>query len=178
MAVPPWLSGQRAARTLEAEAAAAELVARRAALRLQLVGELRSAWWQLAAARQAVAVALRREASAQALLVDAASAKAGDLARLDANLAHNEHLTAQGERLEAAAAQRQAEQACQAPDRGRATETWPRRRCSRCRTRPPGHAQLVAARSGRTGPGIRLALAQQPAARAPELGPAADTGAW
>ena len=170
LAVPLWLPGQRAARSLEAEAAAAELAARRAALRLQLAGELRSAWWQLAAARQAVAVALRREASAQALLVDVQRRfKAGDLARLDANLAHNERLTAQGERLEAAAAQRQAEQTYQALTGAAPPEDLAQETMQPVSDLSTGHARLVAARAVAALAQARLALAQQTRREAPEL---------
>ncbi len=170
LAVPLWLPGQRAARTQEAEAAAAELAARRAALRLQLAGELRSLWWQLVAARQALAVATRREASAQALLVDVQRRfKAGELARLDANLAHNERLTAQGERLEAAAAQRQAEQSYQALTGVAPPEDLAREMMRPVSDLPAGHAQLVAARAVVALAQARLALAQQTRREAPEL---------
>ena len=49
-----WLPGQKAARQAEAESRLDEVRARRAALRLELAGELREAWWTLAAARNTV----------------------------------------------------------------------------------------------------------------------------
>lgn len=111
LAVPLWLPGQRAAHVLEAGGARAEVTARRAALRLQIAGELREAWWALALARQALDLAERRDAAARALEADVLRRfKAGELARLDANLAQNERLAAEGELLEVRSALRQAEQ--------------------------------------------------------------------
>ncbi|CAG0926484.1 MAG: hypothetical protein EFKGCFLK_00774 [Rhodocyclaceae bacterium] len=112
MAVPLWLPGQRAAREAEAESGLVEVAARRAALRLQLAGELREAWWTLAAARNARDLARRRAATARALEAEVQRRhKAGDLARLDANLAQGERLAAEAEAIEAEAALLAAEQA-------------------------------------------------------------------
>lgn len=112
LALPLWLPGQRAARENEAQRIADEVAARRRALRLQLAGELRDAWWALAAARAAVSLADRRASTAAALESDVQRrVKAGDLARVDGNLAQGERLAAQAEQLEAAGALRIAEQA-------------------------------------------------------------------
>ncbi len=112
MAVPLWLPGQQPARAAEAESALDEVAARRAALRLQLAGELREAWWALAAARNSRELARQRVQTALALESDVRRRyEAGDLARIDANLAQGERLAAETEALEAEAAARAAEQA-------------------------------------------------------------------
>lgn len=112
MAVPLWLPGQRAAREAEAELALGEVAARRAALRLQVMGELREAWWNLAAARAVLELSRHRAATARDLEQDVLRRfRAGDLARIDANLARGEYLTAETEALESENAMLQAEQA-------------------------------------------------------------------
>ncbi len=111
LALPLWLPGQRSAREGEAQSIAAEVAARRRALRLQLAGELRDAWWALAAARAAVTLSDRRANTAAALESDVQRrVKAGDLARVDGNLAQGERLAAQAGRLEASGVLRTAEQ--------------------------------------------------------------------
>ncbi|MDT3736975.1 MAG: TolC family protein [Denitratisoma sp.] len=105
MAVPLWLPGQQTAREAEAESALAEVAARSRALRLQLAGEVREAWWSVAAARQARDLARHRAETARALDADVQRRyKAGDLARIDANLAQSERLAAEAEAIEAEAA--------------------------------------------------------------------------
>jgi outer membrane protein TolC len=102
VSAPVWLPRQRAARQAEGEALAAAVTGRNAALRLALAGELRETWWAVAASRLAVEVSERRVATAQALLDDVMRRhRAGDLARIDANLARTELLAAQVERTEA-----------------------------------------------------------------------------
>lgn len=64
VAVPLWLPGQRSARRLQARSAAVQVDARNRELHLQIAGELRQAWWQLAAARQAAALAATRVGTA------------------------------------------------------------------------------------------------------------------
>jgi outer membrane protein TolC len=115
VAVPLWLPGQKAARGVEADAGLAEVSARRQALRLQLAGELRESWWALAAARETHDLARHRLTGARDLETDVLRRyRAGDLARVDANLARNERLAAEAEALEAEAAQARAEQAWRA----------------------------------------------------------------
>ncbi|MBL8965308.1 MAG: TolC family protein, partial [Phycisphaerae bacterium] len=70
LAVPLWLPGQKTAREAEAASRLDETVARRAALRLEVGGELREAWWALAAARSAKLLASRRLETARALETD------------------------------------------------------------------------------------------------------------
>jgi cobalt-zinc-cadmium efflux system outer membrane protein len=114
LAVPLWLPGQKAAREGEAASRIDEAVAKRAALRLEVAGEVREAWWTLAAARSAKALAQRRVETARALEFDVTRRyKAGELSRIDANLAQTETHAAGAELIEAEAALLQAEQALQ-----------------------------------------------------------------
>ncbi|MDE1997657.1 MAG: TolC family protein, partial [Burkholderiales bacterium] len=84
--------------------------ARAAALRWQLAGQLRQRWWAVALARESQALARSRLESAQAL---ASTVKArfqkGDLARVDANLAQVEVLSAQSDLIAAEQAKQEAE---------------------------------------------------------------------
>ena len=115
MAVPLWLPGQKAAQSAEAASGQAQVVAQQHALRLQLAGELRTAWWAVAAARQTRAQAQQRVDTAQALLANVQRRyRAGELARIDANLAQREVLAAQGALADSDAALLQAEQAFRA----------------------------------------------------------------
>ena len=115
MAVPLWLPGQKAAQSAEAASGQAQVVAQQHALRLQLAGELRTAWWAVAAARQTRAQAQQRVDTAQALLTNVQRRyRAGELARIDANLAQREVLAAQGALADSDAALLQAEQAFRA----------------------------------------------------------------
>jgi len=110
LAAPLWLPGQKAGRAAEAASVMDEIAARRAALRLELTGELRTAWWALAAARQANELAQRRLHSARSLEADVLRRyRAGDLSRIDANQARGETLAAQAESLQAETALQQAE---------------------------------------------------------------------
>ncbi|MDO8774841.1 MAG: TolC family protein [Burkholderiaceae bacterium] len=111
VALPMWLPGQRAARGREADSAQADVAARRTALRLQLAAEVREAWWALAGARNALDLATHRAAAAKTLQADVQRRlKAGELARIETNLADLEQLAAESEALEAQAALQQAEQ--------------------------------------------------------------------
>lgn len=115
MAVPLWLPGQKAAQSAEAASGQTHVWAQQQALRLQLAGELRTAWWTVAAARQARAQAQQRVDTAQALLANVQRRyHAGELARIDANLAQREVLAAQGALAGSDAALLQAEQAFRA----------------------------------------------------------------
>jgi cobalt-zinc-cadmium efflux system outer membrane protein len=111
-AVPLWLPGQKDARVAEADSRAGETAARRAADKLSVAGEVRDAWWSLAAARTAQSLALRRLDTARALDGDVQKRfKVGELSRIDANLAHGEVLAAETDLIESKAALLQAEQA-------------------------------------------------------------------
>lgn len=111
LATPLWLPGQQAARQAEARAAQARVAADAQAGRLELAGELRTAWWNLALARAQRDLAWQRASTARALEQDVARrTQAGDLARVDANLARNERLAAETEHLAAVAEAARAEQ--------------------------------------------------------------------
>jgi outer membrane protein TolC len=114
LAVPLWLPGQKTAREAEAASRLDETVAKRAALRLEVSGELREAWWKLAAARSAKLLASRRLETARALESDVMRRyRVGELSRIDANLAQTETHAANAELVEAEATLLQAEQAVQ-----------------------------------------------------------------
>jgi len=115
LAAPLWLPGQKAARETEAASRVDEAAARRAALRLELAGELRENWWALAAARNARTLAARRLDTARALEADVRRRyRVGELSRIDANLARTEVHVAGAELIEAEALLLQAEQALRA----------------------------------------------------------------
>ncbi len=110
-----WLPGQKAAREAEAESRFDEVGARRAALRLELAGELREAWWTLAAARNSASLAARRLETARALASEVQRRyQAGDLSRIDANLAQIETQAAEAESIDADSSLLQAEHAFRA----------------------------------------------------------------
>lgn len=112
LAMPMWLPGQRGARGREAAHGLTEISARRAALKLQIAGEVREAWWALATARYSVALAERRQSTSVSLEADVLRRfNAGELARTDANLATSERLLADNERLETLSALRVLDQA-------------------------------------------------------------------
>ena len=109
-----WLSGQKSARQLDALARLEELQARRLAIRWEIAGQVREAWWQIAMARNAKALAMRKSEAAHSLADDVQRRyQLGDVSRVDANLAQSEVHTAQAELLDAGAALTQAEQAFQ-----------------------------------------------------------------
>ncbi len=112
LAVPLWLPGQKALREAEAASRINETIAKRAAVRLEIGGELREAWWALAAARSAKVLATRRLETARALEADVMRRyRVGELSRIDANLAQTETHAASAELVEAQTALLQAEQA-------------------------------------------------------------------
>ena len=114
LAVPLWLPGQKTAREAEAASRIDETLAKRAALRLEVGGELREAWWALAAARSAKLLASRRLETARALETDVMRRyRVGELSRIDANLAQTETHAANAELAEAEATLLQAEQTVQ-----------------------------------------------------------------
>ena len=111
LATPLWLPGQKAARVAEAASRIDEAVAKRAALRLELAGEVREAWWALAIARNAKALAVQRRDTARALATNVRRLfDAGEVSRIDANLAQNEVHVAEAELIETDVSLLQAEQ--------------------------------------------------------------------
>ncbi len=112
LATPLWLPGQQGASQQQAERTLAELQARLALRQLELAGDLRNSWWQLAQARAARELAQQRLQTATTLEQTVQRRyQSGDVARVDANLARTERLSAQAEALEANAALLQAQQA-------------------------------------------------------------------
>lgn len=170
MAVPLWLPGQKAARELEADSAVAEVAARRTALRLQIAGEVRDAWWSVAAARNAVDLAARREATARALESDVLRRfKAGELARIDANLAQNERLAAENELLEARSALRQAEQIYQGLTGAAAPPLLAEEGLAPIPNTTEAHPQLAAVGAAARVAHARLRVAEESRREAPEI---------
>ncbi len=169
LAMPLWLPGQKAAREAEAESALAQVGARRSALRLEIAGELRAAWWAVAAARNSRDLAARRVATAQALETDVLRRfKAGDLARVDANLAGNERLAAEAESVEAEAALRQVEQAYRGLTGAAAPTSLPAEKGA-ARDAGEDHAQLAAFAAAARLARARLKLAEETRREAPEV---------
>ena len=102
LATPLWLPGQKAARVAEAASRIDEAVAKRAALRLELAGEVREAWWALAIARNAKSLVVQRRDTARALSTNVRRLfETGEVSRIDANLAQNELHVAEAELIEA-----------------------------------------------------------------------------
>lgn len=177
LGVPLWLPGQRTASAAHAHDALAQLVAQRAALRLAIADEVRTRWWALSAAREARELALRREETARELESDVVRRfEAGDLARMDANLARSERLAARADVVEAQAAVRRAETALQAltglkPPTGLAAEgaadalsaieEHPEMRAATAAAQAANAALLVAARSDRDAPRIAVRMERE-----------------
>lgn len=102
LVLPLWLPGERRASQALAEAEMGALGGRMAALRLQLAGEVRDAWWgwQLAGNEQTLAV--ERVAAARRLLNDVARrVAAGDLSRADQHQAAGALAAAEAQQAEA-----------------------------------------------------------------------------
>lgn len=110
IATPLWQRGQREAQRSQAQAQQSLLAARTLLQRLELAGQLREAWWDVRAARDATALLTLRLASAHELQLDVERRwRAGDLARTDANSARAETQALQSERVEAEREERRAE---------------------------------------------------------------------
>ncbi|MBI5107277.1 MAG: TolC family protein [Rhodocyclales bacterium] len=174
LATPLWLPGQKAAREDAAASQADEVAAKRMALRWELAGELREAWWALAAARNSQALAERRVETARALEADVRRRyRAGDLSRIDGNLARSEVLAADAELIEAEANRLQAEQLLRrltgagAPrDIG---EEAPAQAAERTPEAAATHPLLAAAAAASRSARARTAVAAESRRGAPEL---------
>jgi len=104
LALPLWLPGERSGSQALADAEGGALAGRTAALRLQLAGALRQAWWDWQLARNEAALAADRVVAAQRLRDDVARrVAAGDLARSDRHQAEGALATAQALQAEATA---------------------------------------------------------------------------
>lgn len=175
LAAPLWLPGQKAAREAEAASRVDAVAAMRAALRAELAGELRDAWWTLAAARNARLLAARRLDTARALEADVRRRyKVGELSRIDANLAQSEVHAAGAELIETEATLLQADQALRtltgtAAPQDMAEETPPRPAPAGAQADPGAHPLLAAAAATARSARARLTVADESRRAAPEL---------
>lgn len=113
--VPLWLPGQWDAARDAARRGRVRVQADTAALRLELAGELRQAWGAVVTSRDALGLARRRLDTAGQLDADVARRlRAGEVSRLDANLAAHETVAARAAVLDAESALAEAQQAWQA----------------------------------------------------------------
>lgn len=170
LAAPLWLPGQKAARRDEAASAIDEVAARAAALRLQIAGELRDAWWAVAAARNAQDLSKRRLETARALEADVLRRfHAGDMARVDANLAQGERLAAEAETSEAEITRLAAEQAWRNLTGASAPATLAAEAAPSSRQPAQDHPRLVAAASAARTAQAGLRVVESSRRDAPEL---------
>jgi cobalt-zinc-cadmium efflux system outer membrane protein len=177
LAAPLWLPGQKAAREDAALSQIDEVAAKRLVLRWELAGELREAWWALAAARNSNALAIRRLATARALEADVRRRyTVGELSRIDANLAQTEVLAASAEQAETVTALLQVEQALRTltgtvapPEVGEEAPTTMRLRSSGILGTPEAHPLLVAAAAAARSARAKVTVADESRRAAPEL---------
>lgn len=102
LVLPLWLPGERSASQALAEAEMGALGGRMAALRLQLAGEVRDAWWGWQLAGNEQTLAAERVAAARRLLNDVARrVAAGDLSRADQHQAAGALAAAEAQQAEA-----------------------------------------------------------------------------
>lgn len=167
---PLWLPGQRNAAQAEAQAAQKEFDAQQLALRLQLAGEVREAWWAVAEARSNYTLAEARTQAAQALTLDVERrVRVGELARVDLNLAQLEQLASQSELEDAKTNLQQVEQnflllTGEAPPQELPPETL-----TQAESTAEVHPQVQAAAAGKDLAQAQLALAQKSQRDAPTL---------
>jgi cobalt-zinc-cadmium efflux system outer membrane protein len=176
LATPLWLPGQKSAREAEATSLVDEAAAKRAALRWALAGELREIWWSLAAARSARMLAEQRLTTARSLQTDVQRRyKAGELSRIDANLAQMETRTAEAESIEAEATLIQVEQSFRVLTGATAptviSEEMPAARRSPLAAQDAAqmHPQLVAAAAAARSAQARVKVVDESRRAAPEL---------
>ncbi|MBK7006305.1 MAG: TolC family protein [Burkholderiales bacterium] len=165
---PLWLPGQRSAAQAEANATRKELESQQLALRLQLAGEVREAWWALAQAQSNYTLAVARHTAAQDLKSDVERrTRAGELARVDFNLAQMEQLATQSEVDEAHSTLQQTEQNYRL-----LTGTVPPDKLepeSLAAPTTPEHPQILAAAATTLAAQTKLALAQKSQREAPTV---------
>lgn len=167
---PLWLPGQRNAAQAEAQAAQKEFDAQQRALRLQLAGEVREAWWAVAEARSNYALAETRHQVAQALSQDVERrVRAGELARLDFNLAQVEQLSSQSEQDDAKSALQQAEQNFLLLTGEAPPQELPPEPLTGAESVAAAHPQVQAAAAGKDLAEAKLALVQKSLRDAPTL---------
>lgn len=176
LTTPLWLPGQRAARINEAESHSDAVEARRASLRSELAGELREAWWVLAAARNARILAARRLDTARLLEANVKRRyTVGELSLIDANLAQTEVHAADADLIDAESALSQAEQAVLllvgvAAPAELGEEALPSPDGPNARPGSPlEHPQIAAAATAARNARARVTVADQSRRAAPEL---------
>ncbi len=171
IAAPLWLPRQQAAQKALGASTREEVRASQRALRLQLAGELREAWWAVAAARNGEQLAQRRARTASGLEADVLRrSKAGELARVDANLASSERLDAQAALATAHSERLQAEEAFRALSAMDAPETLvPEPAAASDAALPADHPQTAADLAAVQLARDRLAVADAAQREAPEL---------
>ncbi len=171
IAAPLWLPRQQNAQKALGASTREEVRASQRALRLQLAGELREAWWAVAAARNSEELAQRRARTAASLEADVIRrAKAGELARVDANLASSERLDAQAALATAHSERLQAEEAFRALSAMDAPEALiPERAALPGHAAPAVHPQIAADLAAAQLARDRVALADATQREAPEL---------
>ena len=171
IAAPLWLPRQQDAQRALGASTREEVRASQQALRLQLAGELREAWWAVAGARNAEQLAQRRALTAASLQADVVRRfKAGELARVDANLASSERLDAQATLASALSERLQAEEAFRTLSAMDAPETLiPERASLPGNAAPVVHPQIAADLAAAQLARDRLAVADVTQREAPEL---------
>ena len=170
IATPLWQRGQREAQRSEAQANLSLLAARTLAQRLELAGQVREAWWDVMAARDATALLSLRLASAHELQLDVERRwRAGDLARTDANTARAETQAVQSERVDAQREERRAELAWLALVGSVAPAQMPAEAVA---SHPPplnAHPALLAVEAQIAAAHAQLRVADRSPSEAPEL---------
>lgn len=167
---PLWLPGQRDAARTEALAVGTEFEAQQRALRLQLAGEVREAWWAVAQARSNHALLEARNQATQALLQDVERrVRAGELARVDFNLAQVEQLASQSELDDATSSLQEAEQSFQLLTGNAPPQPLPSESLTQAESPTEAHPQVQAAAASKQLAQAQLALAQKSQRDAPTL---------
>lgn len=170
-AAPLWLPRQRDAHRALGASTRAEVRASQQALRLQLAGELREAWWAVASARNTEQLAQRRARTAANLETDVVRRfKVGELARVDANLATSERLGAQAALASAHSERLQAEEAFLTLSGMDAPEAIaPESTAAPSHATPIAHPQVAADLAAAQLARDRMAVADATQREAPEL---------
>ena len=171
IAAPLWLPRQQDAQRALGASTREEVRASQQALRLQLAGELREAWWAVAGARNAEQLAQRRALTAASLEADVVRRfKAGELARVDANLASSERLDAQATLASALSERLQTEEAFRTLSAMGAPATLiPERASLPGNAAPVVHPQIAADLAAAQLARDRLVVADATQREAPEL---------
>ncbi|MGP1691546.1 MAG: TolC family protein, partial [Giesbergeria sp.] len=171
IAAPLWLPRQQNAQKALGASTREEVRSSQSALRLHLAGEVREAWWAVASARNSEQMAARRARTAASLESNVVRRfKAGDLARVDANLATSERLDAQAALASAHSERLQAEEAFRTLSAMDAPETLiPEDAAAPGRVAPAVHPQLAADLAAAQLARDSLAVADATQREAPEL---------